>query len=557
MTIRTATVRAGALRCLGAIILCAACGGAPAAEPGALARGDSLTELGRYREARRAYERAAGGRADAPGVRERLARLESLAALEIVPENPDLLAIRTDVSQLVESGEIPSMAIAVVSHGRVVWNEAVGFADRASGRLATPSTAYLIGSMSKSIMATGTLTLVEDGLVGLDDPVAPALARRGLAIREYETNGRPILLRDLLDMRAGIPHGWMTLPHPEPPDSAEAARDFGLIARSVFPPGEVYHYSNFSLSVPAAVVEGLTGTPFADYMGQHLFGPLGMSDAGVGTFDVDPASLATGYDGDGQPIEGGYQVAAGGAGFVASATDLEQYALFHLGELQEVVPAVLGPALLEEQHAVPAAADSLFGLGWFVGRQQVSNGRVAGGSSWLSLVPEERLAVVCLTNATTSAADEVCGRIVAALAPEVAAGGADAYRRYVETYENPYVPGEATTGRWEGTAEIGDTQVPVVLELAPDGGASLRIAGSDPAALEGLVLNTRGIFKARAAQPMVLPTPLSATPVETDVQLVLRLDGGRLYGYVAEIFGLDGGGYRLGSYVSLSRRSSQ
>jgi CubicO group peptidase (beta-lactamase class C family) len=553
MTTRTTGVRAGAVRCLGAIILFAACGGAPAAGPGALARGDSLAELGRYREARRAYERAAGGRPDAEDVRGRLARLDSLAAIEIVPENPDLLAIRKDVSELVASGEIPSMAIAVVSRGRVVWNEAVGFADRASGRLATPRTAYLVGSMSKSIMATGTLTLVERGLVGLDDPVAPALARRGLAIREYETNGRPIRLRDLLDMRAGLPHGWMTLPRAGPPDSAAAARYFGLMARSVFPPGEVYHYSNFSLSVPAAVIEGLTDTPFADYTRRRLFGPLGMSDAGVGMFDADPASLATGYGGDGQPIGVGYQFAAGGAGFVASATDLVQYALFHLGELEEVEPTVIGPALLEKQHAVPAAADSLFGLGWFVGRQQVSNGRVAGGSSWLSLVPEERLAVICLTNATTSAADAVCGRIVDALAPAVAAEGADAYQRYVETYENPYVPGDATTGRWEGAAEIGDRQVPVVLDLAEDGSAAVSIAGSDPVALENPVLNTRHVFKARTAEPMTLPTPLSGAPVETDVQLVLRLDEGRLYGYVAEIFGLDGGGYRLGSYVSLAR----
>jgi hypothetical protein len=118
------------------------------------------------------------------------------------------------------------------------------------------------------------------------------------------------------------------------------------------------------------------------------------------------------------------------------------------------------------------------------------------------------------------------------------------------------VPGEATTGRWEGAAEIGDRQVPVVLELADDGSASLRIAGSDPTALEGLVLNTRRIFKARTAEPMMLPTPLSARPIETDVQLVLRLHGSRLYGYVAEVFGLDGGGYRLGSHVSLTRRSA-
>lgn len=538
--------------CLGLMFL-AGCT-ATSSDIDALARGDSLVELGRYREARRAFERAAAdGAAAAAG--ERLARLDSLSAIEIVPEDPGLLSIRQDILARVERGEIPSMAVAVVQDGRVLWNEALGFADRATGELATPVTAYLVGSMSKSIMATGVLTLVDRGLIGLDDPVGSALARRGLEIREYETSGDPILLRHLLDMRAGIPHGWMTLPEPGPPEPDEAAAYFGLMARSVFPPGEVYHYSNFSLSLPAAVIEGLTGASFPDYMRRNLFEPLGMRDAGVGAFDARPASLATAYGGDGEPLDGpGFQVAAGGAGFVASATDLVQYALFHLGELTEVEPAVIGANLLREQHAVPVAPDSLFGLGWFVGRQQVSNGRVAGGSSWLSLVPEERLAVICLTNMTTSAADEVCGEIVGALAPTVAEAGADAYQRYMAKYENPYAPSELTTGRWEGTVEIGDRRLPIALVLPDDGSAEVRIAGSDPVALQDVVLNTRGMFKARAAGSMSLPTPLSPEPTATDIQLVLRLDGNRLYGYLAETFGLEGGGYRLGSYVSLTRR---
>ena len=88
-----------------------------------------------------------------------------------VAPDPMFETIRANILERVESGEIPSMAVAVSQRGEIIWEEAFGWADRESGIPATPETVYPLGSLSKSITATGIMILVERGVIGLDDPV--------------------------------------------------------------------------------------------------------------------------------------------------------------------------------------------------------------------------------------------------------------------------------------------------------------------------------------------------------------------------------------------------
>jgi CubicO group peptidase (beta-lactamase class C family) len=66
---------------------------------------------------------------------------------------------------------VPAVSIAVLNDGKIEWARAYGMADVETGRLATPSTLFQAASISKPVAATAALTLVEDGVLALDQDV--------------------------------------------------------------------------------------------------------------------------------------------------------------------------------------------------------------------------------------------------------------------------------------------------------------------------------------------------------------------------------------------------
>jgi CubicO group peptidase (beta-lactamase class C family) len=67
------------------------------------------------------------------------------------------------------------MALAVAWREEILWMNAYGMADKEKRIPATPQTSYALGSLSKSISATGVMTLVEKGILDLEQPVNPLL----------------------------------------------------------------------------------------------------------------------------------------------------------------------------------------------------------------------------------------------------------------------------------------------------------------------------------------------------------------------------------------------
>jgi CubicO group peptidase (beta-lactamase class C family) len=147
---------------------------------------------------------------------------------------------RAHIVDLVARGEIPSMAVAVAQRGKIVWEEAFGWADRENKVAATPNTIYKVGSLSKSITATGMMKLIQDGRVSLDDDVdrlfAPAV------FTAYKGRASDIKVKHLLKMTAGIPHGslgpyeWVRLRGgPGSPSRTSATRGPRLARQWGFP----------------------------------------------------------------------------------------------------------------------------------------------------------------------------------------------------------------------------------------------------------------------------------------------------------------------------------
>jgi CubicO group peptidase (beta-lactamase class C family) len=215
----------------------------------------------------------------------------------------------------VEKGDPPGL-VALVARGEDVQIEVAGVRDLASRAPMERDTLFAVASIGKPITAASALMLVEDGVLGLDDPVdqwLPELADRRV-IRSLDAElddtvpaARPISLRDLLTMRMGLgaifadPAGSPLLARMAELELAPGPKLFGhgpdeYMARLgelplVHHPGERWLYHT-GLDVAGVLVARASGTSLGAFQRERIFEPLGMTDTG---FRGPAERLATGY----------------------------------------------------------------------------------------------------------------------------------------------------------------------------------------------------------------------------------------------------------------------
>jgi len=179
---------------------------------------------------------------------------------------------------------------------QVEWSEAAGekwtvegLADRASGRQMTRDTVFAICSNTKPVTSVLVMTLVEEGLLNLDDPVSKYFP----AFADIKYKGRPpkraITLRMLITHLSGLQYS-VSAPGRNSDmtsylEQTELAVKKGLRSE----PGEAYQYCGLGFQVMGAVIEKVTGRKVSDLMKERIFDPLGMKDT---TFYPDAAMLA-------------------------------------------------------------------------------------------------------------------------------------------------------------------------------------------------------------------------------------------------------------------------
>ncbi|QJY48465.1 serine hydrolase domain-containing protein [Pseudonocardia broussonetiae] len=146
-----------------------------------------------------------------------------------------------------------------------------------------------VGSNTKTWTGTVVLQLVDEGRLGLDDPISTYVPD--------VPNGDAITLAHLLSMRSGLDNYTEALELNEAMD-ADPARsyapqellDMAFRRPPLYPPGEGYNYSNTNTVLLGLVIEQVTGNPVAEEFRTRLFAPLGMD--GSAFPDRDSAALA-------------------------------------------------------------------------------------------------------------------------------------------------------------------------------------------------------------------------------------------------------------------------
>lgn len=174
-------------------------------------------------------------------------------------------------TQVLEQTGVPSASVAVVKGGKLVYAHAYGKARLAPSTPATAEMRYSIGSISKQFTAAAILLLQENGKLSLDDTVSKYLP--GL------TRGDEVTIRQILSHTSGYQDYWpedyvMTpMLHPE---TAQQILDTWAKKPLDFEPGTQWQYSNTNFVIAGAIVEKVSGQKLMDFLGQHIFHPLGM-----------------------------------------------------------------------------------------------------------------------------------------------------------------------------------------------------------------------------------------------------------------------------------------
>lgn len=277
------------------------------------------------------------------------------------------------------AGKRPGAAVAVVLDGRVVLMKGYGLADIGRAKPVTPSTIFRIASITKSLTATAVLQLVDAGKLKLDDPVSHYLPEIPAGIR----------VSHLLTHTAGIPD---FIPYAE------------MLRRPLeFEPGSRLNYSNNGYEILGRLIGKVTGKSWDAVAREQIFAPLGMNGTGYDLGAAMPAR-ATGY----LLGKNGYEPisvpdardASAAGGLFSTVEDLVRFEeAFAAGKLlrPETARRAWTPV------ALPGGRSGAYGYGWTLlthrGVREVSHGGdITGFNSYLAIYPDEKLAVVVLSN---------------------------------------------------------------------------------------------------------------------------------------------------------------
>jgi D-alanyl-D-alanine carboxypeptidase len=329
-----------------------------------------------------------------------------------VRERIDRLAQRS-----LEQTGVPSASVAIVKDGQIAYVQAYGIARIDPKVPARPPMRYSIGSISKQFTAGAVLMLAEQGRVSLDDRVGKYLPSL--------TRANEVTIRQLLSHTSGYQDYWpqdYVPPFMTRPITAESILDRWARKPLDFDPGTRWQYSNTNYVIAGVIVEKVSGKPLLQFLQEHMFAPLGMQRVdnidlhGLGDAD------ATGYMRYGlgplrvAPKEGpGWLFAAG-----ELAMPAEELAKWDIGIISRSVLKPASHREMETEVKLKNGSGTGYGLGLQVGnvaghRVVRHGGEVSGFVAQNLVFPDDRLAIVVLTNQDASSAASTIARQIATL----------------------------------------------------------------------------------------------------------------------------------------------
>ena len=309
-------------------------------------------------------------------------------------------ASRDLIREIMAEAGVPGASIAVSVGDETVWSEGFGWADLELGVPVTTLTKFRIGSVSKTMTASGLGLLIERGQIDLDVPVQTY-------VTDFPEKRWPITTRQIGGHIAGIRHYrdnemMSSRKYATVDEGLEIFADDALL----FEPQTEYSYSTYGWNLLSAVIEEASGVEFLTFMRDEVFEPLGLRHTVADHTDSIIAYRTAFYE-EGQGgavinapyVDNSYKWAGGG--FLSTPEDLVKFGRAHLrpGFLQ-------ASTLAELQHSqtLRNGEATNYGLGWRSAvqddgdRTYAHSGGSVGGTTLLLLVPAHDLVVAGVVN---------------------------------------------------------------------------------------------------------------------------------------------------------------
>ncbi|MGA8491061.1 MAG: serine hydrolase domain-containing protein [Terriglobales bacterium] len=304
------------------------------------------------------------------------------------------------VNDVLTDTDVPSASVAIVKDSRIAYLQAYGDARLEPHKAAQPEMRYCIGSISKQFTTAAILLLQQQGKLSLDDKVAKFVPDL--------TRANEVTIRQLLSHTSGYQDFWpqdYVMPLMLQPVTANKVLDLWARKPLDFDPGTKWQYSNTNYVIAGVIVEKASGKSMLDFLHQHIFDPLGMKSVTNTDEEKLGDSDPTGYMRYGlgplrpAPKEGkGWLFAAGE--LAMTAADLARW------DISIINQTVLKPSSYKEFETdvlLKNGVGTEYGLGIDVflesGRRVLEHGgEVSGFTAQNTVFPDDRIAIVVLTN---------------------------------------------------------------------------------------------------------------------------------------------------------------
>ena len=193
---------------------------------------------------------------------------------------------------------LPAMAVTVVRGQEILYQEAHGKINLEQQIPATTQSIFKLWSMAKAFTALEIFREIEEGLVDPNAPLNTYLP--DFSIRDSYDGKDPIIIRDVLAHRAGLPRHEGLMPEGEERVDLNYIERFELGAANcytAYPVGTRYKYSNLGYDLLGRVIEETRNTGFFYQMKTHVLDELGMQHANFYSGIIDSSlHRALGYE---------------------------------------------------------------------------------------------------------------------------------------------------------------------------------------------------------------------------------------------------------------------
>ncbi|XWN37034.1 MAG: serine hydrolase domain-containing protein [Balneola sp.] len=292
---------------------------------------------------------------------------------------------------------LPGMSISVYKGDRMIWSKGYGFADLDNEIEVDPSrTLFRIGSVSKTLTASGLGLLIQDDILNPDDEIQKWVP--DFPEKEYQ-----ITIKQVSGHIAGIRHYrgnefMSTKKYETVKEGLAFFKDDPLL----FEPGTKYQYSSYGWNLISAVVENASQEPFLEYMKSEVFLPLEMNNTVADWADKDIEHRTKFYIWrEGKNVEAPYvdnSYKWAGGGFIGTTEDLIKFGEAHFDydfldeETQEIL---ITPLETTDGNSTN------YGMGWrswrHAGNDWIGHSGGSVGGSTMFLMNKEHKMIIAYT----------------------------------------------------------------------------------------------------------------------------------------------------------------